>query len=51
MCEFHYGYIKNKYCKKLIILFTDPDSLMFEIKSEDASEDFSSGTEMFNFSN
>ena len=35
MYEFHYDYIKNKYDKKLKLLFTDTDSLMYEIKTED----------------
>ena len=32
------------------ILFTDTDSLMYEIKTEDVYEDFSSNREMFDFS-
>ena len=35
MYEFRYDYIKNKYDKKLKLLFTDTDSLMYEIKTED----------------
>ena len=35
MYEFHYGYIKNKYDTKSKLLFTDTDSLMYEIKTED----------------
>ena len=31
--------------------FTDTDSLMYEINTEDVYEDFSSNKEMFNFSN
>ena len=46
MYELHYDYIKNKYDNKL--LFTDTDSLMYEIKIEDVCEDFSSEKEMFN---
>ena len=42
MYEFHYDYIKNKYGNKLKLLFTDTASLMYEIKTEDAYEDFSS---------
>ena len=51
MCEFHYYYIKNKYGNNLKLLFTDTDSLMYEIKTEDCYEDFSSDKEMFDFSN
>ena len=31
MHEFHYDYIKNKYCNNARLLFTDTDSLMDEI--------------------
>ena len=51
MCEFHYYYIKNKYGNNLKLLFTDTDSLMYEIKTEDCYKDFSSDKEMFDFSN
>ena len=52
MYEFHYDNIKNKYDNKSILLFTDTDSLMYEIKTEeDVYEDFSSSKEMFDFSN
>ena len=50
MYEFHYDYIKNKYDNKSNVLFTDTDSLMFEIKTEDIYEDFSTNKEMFDFS-
>ena len=51
MYEFHYDYIKNKYYNKSKLLFTDTDSLMYEIKTEDVHEDFRSNKEMFDFSN
>ena len=38
--EFHYDFIKNKYDNNSRILFTDTDSLMYEIKTEDVYEDF-----------
>ena len=38
MYEFHYKYIKSKFDAKL--LFTDTDSLVYEIKTEDISENF-----------
>ena len=42
MHEFHYDYIKNKYHKRSKPLFTDIDSLMYEISTKDDYEDFSS---------
>ena len=48
--EFHYDYIKNKYDNKSKLLFTDTDSLMYKIKTEDVYEDFSSDKEIFDFS-
>ena len=51
MYEFHYDYIKNEYDKKSKLLFTETDSLMHEIKTEDVYNDFSSNKEMFDFCN
>ena len=51
MYEFHYDYIKNKYSNNSRLLFTDPDNLMYEIKTEDVYEDFRKDKEMFDFSN
>ena len=48
--EFHYDYVKNKYDNGSKLLFTDTDSSMYGIKSEDVYEDFSSDKEMFHFS-
>ena len=39
MYESYYDYIKNKYDSKSKLLFADTDSLMYEIKTEDAYED------------
>ena len=50
MHEFHYDYIKNKYVSNLNLLFTDTNSFMYEIKTEDVYEDFSKDKEMFEFS-
>ena len=38
MYDFHYNFIKNHVDAKL--LFTDTDSLTYEIKSEDVYEEF-----------
>ena len=42
MYEFHYDLLKNKYGNNSRLLFTDTDSLIYEIKPEDVYEDFSS---------
>ena len=39
MFGFHYNYIKKKYGNKAKLLFTDTDSLMYEIQTEDFYED------------
>ena len=49
--EFHYDNVKNKYDNNSKLLFTDTDSLICEIKTEDVYGDFSSDKEMFDFSN
>ena len=48
MYEFHYKYIKNTFNAKL--LFTDTDSLVYEIKTEDVYEDFYLDKDLFDFS-
>ena len=49
--EFHYDDIKNKYESNSKLFFTDADSLIYEIKTDDVYEDFSSDKEMLCFSN
>ena len=51
MYQFHYDYIENKYGNNSRLLFTDTDSLMYVIKTEDVYEDFSKDKEMSDFSN
>ena len=49
MYQFHHKYIKKKYSANL--LFTDTDSLVYEIKTEDVHEDFYKDKNLFDFSN
>ena len=51
MYDFHYDYVKNKHGNNSRLLFTDSDSLMYKIKTEDIYEDYSSNREKFDFSN
>ena len=41
MYNFHYNYIKKKYGDKASLLFTDTDSLCYEIKTDDFYQDIS----------
>ena len=41
MYDFHYNYIKLMYGDKASLLFTDTDSLMYEIETEDFYKDIS----------
>ena len=40
MCEFHYKYIGIKYNNRVKLLFTEIDSLVYEIETNDVYEDF-----------
>ena len=45
MFDFHYNYIKDKYDTKSDLLFTDTDSLMYQIQTEDFYKDISNDVE------
>ena len=45
--DFHYDYIKEKYGSRVKLLFTDTDSLTYEIQAEDVYEDFWEDREKF----
>ena len=47
MYDFHYNYIKKKYNHKAKLLFTDTDSLIYGIETEDAYKDFWSDKDKF----
>ena len=52
MYEFHYEYIKRKYGDKAKLLFTDTDSLMYEIQTTDFYKDIAPDVQtMFDTSN
>ena len=49
MYDFHYNFFKKHFDTEL--LFTDTDSLTYEIKSEDVYEEFFKHKHLFDFSN
>ena len=52
MYKFHYDYIKPMYGEKAKLLFTDTDSLIYEIQTDDLYKDISPNvSEMFDTSN
>ncbi len=52
MYEFHYEYVKPKWGDKVKLLFTDTDSLCYEIETEDVYKDISNDVnEWFDTSN
>ena len=50
MYDFHYNVMKRKYDDKIKLLFTDTDSLCYEIETEDVYEDMKSNAQHYDFS-
>ena len=50
MYSFHYDYIKEKYGQSAELLFTDTDSLVYQIQAEDVYADFYADKARFDFS-
>ena len=51
MYDFHYNYIKKKYNNRARLLFTDTDSLTYEIEAEDVYKGFRNDKDMFDNGN
>ena len=49
MYDFHYNYLKRKY-SDLTLLFTDTDSLTYQIQTDNVYEDFYADKHLFDFS-
>ena len=47
MYDFHYNYFKQKYDNRAKLLYTDTDSLTYEVKTEGAYKDFWSDKDKF----
>lgn len=50
MYDFHYNYVKSKYSSRAQLLFTDTDSLCYEITTDDLYHDLKDDKELFDFS-
>lgn len=50
MYDFHYNYIKEKYGNAAQLLFTDTDSLCYDIKTVDIYNDMAQDKHLFDFS-
>ena len=48
--QFHHEYMKQKYCAKAMLLFTDTDSLCYEVKTRDIYQDILEDAELYDTS-
>ena len=51
MYKFHYDHIKRRFGNRAQLLFTDTDSLMYEIEARDIYENLWEDSDLFDFSN
>ncbi len=51
MYNYHYGVVKDMYGVRAKLLFTDTDSLCYQIETEDVYADMVARSEHFDFSN
>lgn len=51
MYNFHYNVMKNKYNDKAKLLFTDTDSLCYEIQAYDVYQDIQEDNHLYDLSN
>lgn len=51
MFEFHYDFVKSNYGEKASLLFTDTDSLCYEIQTDDLYQDIFRNASLFDTSN
>nr|CAG8642698.1 8208_t:CDS:2 [Entrophospora candida] len=51
MYQYWYDYVKVEYDGKASLLYTDTDSLVYEIETEDIYTDMAKNSELFDFSN
>ena len=51
MYQYWYDYVKVEYGEKATLLYTDTDSLVYEVETEDIYADMAKNSDLFDFSN